>query len=97
MPQIIRKRSLQEEVQTRTQDGEVTINLNLRITIDGDSTIKIDATASPQSAGQVPSAPSQSHTEKPSETEDQEEERKVDIIPTELFANDDDLLDGFGS
>ena len=86
MPQVSRTRKIQEKVTTVSQDGEVTINLNLRITIDGESTLKLDATASPQLVVQH------------KVNEEEEERRKApEIVPTELFAEGDELIENFGS
>ena len=85
MPQVSRTRKVRENITTIARDGEVTINLNLKITIDGESTIKIDATASPQ------------HIATERVIEESKMRNGPDIVPTELFSQGDELIDNFGT
>ena len=68
-------------VQTTTKEGEITINLNLNISFDENG-----LSISPQVLG----------TSGERITETRTERKAPEIVPDELFASGDDLIDGFG-
>ena len=83
MPQVNRTRKIQETLSTVARDGELTINLNLQITLDEGHIVRISADTKSEDA--------------PPGLEGPEPQKKVEIIPHELFASSgDDLLENFG-
>ncbi len=77
MPAFTKRR---EVLRTTTRDGEITINLNLNLSIEGGS-FKVEASTSPEIPTQVREA---------------EERPQLEIVPKELFAPGDELISGFG-
>lgn len=83
MPHQTRMRRQEQTITTITKDGEITINLNLNLTIDGGS-LRVDAKATAERVGVQPVV------------EQEEEKKRLELVPTELFSAGDELIDGFG-